>query len=45
MKGELIMKLFASLSSALGSFIAKYTSGACVFGFWDEEEMPKSLLK
>lgn len=38
------MKLFASLFSYLGEFIAKTTSGACVWTMWDEEETPESLL-
>lgn len=45
MKGDLLMKLFASLTGFLGKFIAKTTSGACYWSLWDEEEMPKSLLK
>ncbi len=38
------MKLFASLFSYLGEFIAKTTSGACWFSMLDEEETPESLL-
>lgn len=39
------MKLFANLTGFLGSFFAKTTSGACWFSWYDEEEMPESLLK
>lgn len=39
------MKLFASLTGFLGNFFAKYTSGACIWSYWDEEETPESLLK
>ena len=39
------MKLFASLTAVLGEFIASVSSGACLWGYWDEEECPESLLK
>ena len=39
------MKLFASLTSFLGGLIAKTSSSACLWSFWDEEKMPESLLK
>ncbi len=39
------MKLFANLTGFLGQFFARTTSSACWFGYYDEEEMPESLLK
>ena len=39
------MKFLANLTGFLGQFIAKSTSGACIWTYFDEEEMPKSLLK
>lgn len=39
------MKLFATITGLLGEYIAKFTSGACWFGYLDEEKMPESLLK
>lgn len=39
------MKLFASLTGLLGKLMARTSSTTCVWGAFDEEEMPKSLLK
>lgn len=39
------MRYLASLTGFLGEFLAKTTSGACWFSFFDEEETPESLLK
>ena len=39
------MKLFATLTGFLGELVAKTTSGACWLSYFDEEEMPESLLK
>lgn len=39
------MKLFATVLSALGAFFALTTSGACWFGWFDETEMPESLIR
>lgn len=39
------MKLFATVVSALGTFFALTTSGASWIGFFDEAEMPESLIK
>jgi len=39
------MKLFASLTGFLGKLMAKTSSTACFWSAFDEEEMPKSLLK
>ena len=39
------MKLFATVLSALGTFFALTTSGASWIGFFDEPEMPESLIK
>ncbi len=39
------MKLFATITGLLGEFIAKHTTGACYWGYFDEEEIPESLLK
>ena len=38
------MKLFANLFSILGELIGRTSSGACVWSFLDEEEMPESLI-
>lgn len=37
--------LFASIFAALGFGAAEVGSEACVMWIWDEEEMPKSLIK
>lgn len=39
------MRLLASLTGFLGNLVARGTSGACFWGYFDEEEMPESLLK
>lgn len=39
------MKLFAMIASAIGSLVALTASGACWWGFFEEIEMPKSLVK
>ena len=39
------MKLFATVISALGAFFALTTSGASWLGWFDEAEMPESLIK
>lgn len=39
------MRLFATVVSALGTFFALTTSGASWIGFFDEAEMPESLIK
>lgn len=39
------MKFLASLTGFIGNLVARGTSGACFFGYFDEEEMPESLLK
>ena len=36
--------IFGKIFGLLGEFIAKTTSGACIWGFWDETEMPEELL-
>ena len=38
------MRFLASLLGSFGEYIAKFTSGACVFTAFDEEEMPEELL-
>jgi len=38
------MKLFASIASILGAFIAAGASSGCYHLFFDEPEMPESLL-
>ena len=39
------MNLFANIAALLGELIAKTASGACILGYFDEEECPESLLK
>ncbi len=39
------MKLLANLTGFIGNLVARGTSGACWWSFFDEEEMPESLLK
>lgn len=39
------MKLFSAILAALGLGAASVGSQACFAFFWDEEEMPKSLVK
>ncbi len=39
------MKLFTAVVSALGTFFALTTSGACWISWFDEAEMPESLIK
>ena len=39
------MKLFATVVSALGAFFALTASGASWLGWFDEAEMPESLIK
>lgn len=38
-------KLFSSILVALGMSSASAGSQACHWGFWDEPECPKSLIK
>lgn len=38
-------KVFAKISSILGGFVASTTTGACYWGWLEEPEMPKSLIK
>ena len=38
------MKFLADVFGFLGEFIANTTSGACLWGYFDEEEMPEELL-
>lgn len=38
------MKLFATIAAFLGSLIATTATTGCVFGVFDEPEMPESLL-
>ncbi len=38
------MKLFATIAAFVGSFIAATATTGCIFGVWDEPEMPESLL-
>ncbi len=37
--------MFSALLSFLGFKSASFGSQACFFGFWDEPECPKSLIK
>ncbi len=39
------MRIFAALTGLIGELVARGTSEACFWGFLDEEECPKSLLK
>ncbi len=39
------MKFLANLTGFFGNLVAKGTSGACFWSYFDEEEMPESLLK
>lgn len=39
------MKLFAAITVFLGEYIARFTSGACLWGYFDEVETPESLIK
>lgn len=39
------MRFLANLTGFLGNLFAKSSSSACIFSFFDEEEMPESLLK
>ncbi len=39
------MKLFATITGFIGEIVARGTSGACFWGYLDEEECPESLLK
>ena len=39
------MRLFATVLSAVGSFFALTTSGASWIWWFDEAEMPESLIK
>ena len=40
-----MMRVFASIVSALGTFFALTTSGASWLGWFDEAETPESLIK
>ncbi len=42
---EVCMRLFATVLSAVGSFFALTTSGASWIWWFDEAEMPESLIK
>lgn len=37
--------MFSSILSFLGFKAASFGNQACFFGFWDETECPKSLIK
>lgn len=37
--------MFSAILSFLGFRVASFGSQACFFGFWDEPECPKSLIK
>lgn len=39
------MKFLASLTGFIGNLVARGTSEACFWSFFDEEKMPESLLK
>ncbi len=39
------MKLIVSTLASTGSFLAGINSQACLGGWWDEPECPKSLIK
>ena len=39
------MKLFATLAAALGAFVAATASAGCIVVYFDESEMPESMLK
>lgn len=38
------MKLFATITAALGAFIAATAATGCVLAYLDEPEMPETLL-
>lgn len=37
-------KLFASIGAFLGTLVALTSTGACLIVFYDEAEMPESLI-
>lgn len=39
------MKLFGSILSSIGSFVASVGSAGCFVFVYDEPKMPKSLIK
>ena len=39
------MKLFATVTSAIGAFLATIATAGCIVVYLDEPEMPESLLK
>ncbi len=38
------MKLFATVTAAIGAFLATVATAGCVLAYIDEPEMPESLL-
>ena len=39
------MKLFATVTAAIGAFLATVANAGCIVVYLDEPEMPESLLK
>ena len=39
------MKLFATVTAAIGAFLATVATAGCIVVYLDEPEMPESLLK
>jgi cyclic lactone autoinducer peptide len=39
------MKLFAKALAAIGAFVAATASAGCIIVYFDEPEMPESMLK
>ena len=39
------MKLCAAITGFLGEYIARFSSGACLWGCFEEVETPESLIK
>lgn len=38
------MKLFATVTAAIGAFLATVATAGCVLAYLDEPEMPENLL-
>ena len=41
----MFMQLFSAILATIGAWASTVGSQACLLFFWDEEEMPKSLVK
>ena len=39
------MQLLSAILATIGTWASTFGSQACLVFFWDEEEMPKSLVK